>query len=92
MTGCIRPDLFGNFVIVGADGGCSLSLALRVDFVQLCTYRMHIELSFLASSGFWMFAITRTISATISAFQGLAGLSKKRRWLQVMGRGGAIWG
>ncbi len=91
MTDCIRIYL-GNFVIVGADGGCSLSLALslalRVDFVQLCTYRMHIERSFLASRGFWMFAITHTISA----FQGLAGLSKKRRWLQVMGRGGAIWG
>jgi len=39
-------------VIVGADEERSLSLALGVDFVQLCTHKMHIEVGFLCIKRF----------------------------------------
>ncbi len=40
-------------MIVGADEERSLSLALRVDFIKLCTHKMHIEVEFLCIKRFF---------------------------------------
>jgi hypothetical protein len=74
-------------VIVSGDEERSLSLATRVDFVQLCTHKMHIELEFLCIKRFLglMFAITHTTSAFPEACR------EKRRCCQIMG-GAVLFG
>jgi hypothetical protein len=74
MTGCPGRIYLGNFVVVGADGGCSQSSAL-VDFAKLCTYKVHIEVQFLRIKRF----LDVCHPHTISAFHGRAGLLEKRR-------------